>query len=410
MTVNRVAIVSIHASPLARLGGSKSGGLNVYVRELARELVRHGCQVDIYSRATSRQTPQVVEIEPGLRAIHLEVGPARVLSPEHVRPHLEAFEAAVLAFAGESSIAYDLVHSHYWLSGLVGIRLAAAWRVPHVTMFHTLGEIKNRASRLENESPARIEAERAIAAAAHRVVCATPEEKAELVRLYAADPARLSVIPLGVDLEQFRPLDRAAARGRLGLGAGHVVLFVGRLEPIKGVDILISAAAMVESDADCKIVIVGGDDESAAAVAALREQATALGIAERVVFAGAVDHRELPFYYNAADVCVIPSHHESFGLVAVEAMACGVPVVASRVGGLTRTVRDGETGYLIPWLCPEPFAERIELLLDNEPLRRGLGEGGREAVYRYRWESVASAILELYESVQREQALRPTGT
>jgi D-inositol-3-phosphate glycosyltransferase len=408
MAVHRVAIISVHTSPLARLGGSKSGGMNVYVLGLARELARLGVQVDIFSRATSPDAPTVTKVEPGLRAVHLPAGPLRNISPAGVYDHLDEFEAAVLAFAASEGERYDLVHSHYWLSGLVGMRLAAAWGVPHLTMFHTLGEVKNRASRLEHEPADRIDAERAIIAAADRVVCATPEEKAEVVRFYGANAARTDVIPLGVDLDRFRPADRAAAKRELGFEGKHVVLFVGRLEPIKGVDILLGAASMLE--VDCRVVIVGGDEDSAAEIESLRQQARLLGVEHRIVFAGAVEHSRLPLYYNAADVCVIPSHHESFGLVAVEAMACGVPVVASRVGGLTRTVRDGETGYLIPWLCPEPFAERIELLLDNEPLRRRIGESGRESIDRYRWQSVASAILDLYETVLEERRLLPAGT
>jgi D-inositol-3-phosphate glycosyltransferase len=199
------------------------------------------------------------------------------------------------------------------------------------------------------------------------------------------------------------------ARAALGLQDERIVLFVGRIEPLKGVDILINAAASIDSDIDCTVLIVGGDESSHVQVERLRELARRRGIEERVAFVGAVGHETLPLYYSAADVCVVPSHYESFGLVAVEAMASGTPVVASRVGGLTGTVRDGETGYLIPWLCPEPFAERIELLLENEPLRRNLGEAAREAVGRYRWESVAGAVLDLYSTLTGRPALAAGG-
>ena len=396
----RIAVLSVHTSPLARPGGAKAGGLNVYVLQLARQLVARGCEVDIFSRATQPEVPAIVEIEPGLRAVHIEAGPVAPLVPEDIYNHLEAFESGVKAFAAASGAGYDVVHSHYWLSGLVGERLKAAWGVPHVAMFHTLGEIKNRSSVQEHETALRIASERAVLQGADRIICATEQERTAIRALYGGDLAKVQVIPLGVDMDRFRPAAKADARERLGLSQDErIILFVGRLEPLKGVDILIGAASLLDSDVDCSVLIVGGDETSAQQVEQLQDLAQALGVGKRIAFAGAVDHDMLPLYYNAADVCVVPSHYESFGLVAVEAMASGVPVVASRVGGLTGTVKDGETGYLIPWLCPEPFAERIELLLDNEPLRISLGEAAREAVSRYRWENVAGAVLDVYESL-----------
>ena len=409
----RIAVLSVHTSPLARPGGAKAGGLNVYVLQLARQLVARGCSVDIFSRASQPELPETVQIEPGLRAIHIPAGPVAPLAPEDIYAHLDAFEAGVLAYteveaasgyelatrSGRGEAPYDVVHSHYWLSGLVGERLKKTWDVPHVAMFHTLGEIKNRSSLQEHETDLRIASERAVLLGAERIICATEQERSAIRALYGADLDKVTVIPLGVDMDRFRPAVKADARRRLGLGDERIILFVGRLEPLKGVDILIGAASMLDSDVDCSVLIVGGDETSSAQVEQLQGLARALGVGERVAFAGAVDHDMLPLYYNAADVCVVPSHYESFGLVAIEAMASGVPVVASRVGGLTGTVKDGETGYLIPWLCPEPFAERIELLLDNEPLRVSLGEAAREAVSRYRWENVAGSVLEVYEAL-----------
>ncbi len=402
----RIAVISVHTSPLARPGGNKTGGLNVYVRELALQLAERGCEVDIFSRATTRDVPEVTELATGLRVIHLRAGPFRYLAPSSIYKHLGEFESAMLDFVArdpESQLRpgepYDIVHSHYWLSGMLGEHLKAAWGVPHVVMFHTLGEVKNRASVAEHETDLRIGSEAGIIAGADRVICATEAEAKLLRQLYAAAADKIAVIPLGVDLDRFHPSDKDAARAALGLRDERIVLFVGRIEPLKGVDILINAAALLESDVDCSVIIVGGDEASKSQVKRLQGLARARGIEHRVAFVGAVDHETLPLYYNAADVCVVPSHYESFGLVAVEAMASGLPVVASRVGGLAGTVKDGETGYLIPWLCPEPFAERIELLLDNEPLRQNLGESAREAVGRFRWEYVAEAILALYESV-----------
>jgi D-inositol-3-phosphate glycosyltransferase len=213
----------------------------------------------------------------------------------------------------------------------------------------------------------------------------------------------VAVVPCGVDLDLFRPQDKEAARRALGYNDERIILFVGRIEPLKGIDILINAAAQLGDESDFHVLIVGGDRRSRQQVSDLQDLASDLGIGERVCFLGAVDHEQLPLYYNAADVCVVPSYYESFGLVALEAMACGTPVVASRVGGLTGTVRDGETGYLISWRCPEPFAERLELLLGNETLRHRFGESARETVERYRWTNVAEAVAGLYEELlQRE--------
>lgn len=411
MSQLRIAVISAHTSPLAAPGGNKAGGLNVYVSELSRQLAEKGCLIDIFSRTTDAETPEVIELGPGLRAIHLHAGPARHLSPESVYKHVDQFAEAVLEFSAREAVGYDLIHSHYWVSGLVGQSLKAAWDVPHVTMFHTLGEIKNRASSRENETDLRIRSEAEIIQGVDRVICATEQEQDLISQLYAAAPDRVSVIPLGVDLDRFQPQDKEAARAELGLEGQRIVLFVGRIEPLKGVDILINAAAMLDSDVDCSVLIVGGDEASDGELAQLRDLTKEQGIENRVAFVGAIDRDKLPLYYNAADVCVVPSHYESFGLVAVEAMASGVPVVASRVGGLTGTVKDGETGYLVPWLCPEPFAERIELLLDNEPLRRNLGESAREAVGLYRWENVSERILEVYDELLATPGdLRATGT
>jgi D-inositol-3-phosphate glycosyltransferase len=270
-------------------------------------------------------------------------------------------------------------------------------------MFHTLGEVKNRARITEHESIARIDAERAVAASADRIVVASEHERELLRAFYGVSAERVAVVPCGVDLDLFSPIEKEVARRKLGVAAGdHVILFVGRIEPLKGIDILISVAAQLHEDENFIVLIVGGDSRASSEIAQLRAQAEQLGVDHHIAFVGAVEHSQLPLYYNAADVCVVPSYYESFGLVAVESMACGTPVVASRVGGLTTTVQDGETGYLIPWRCPEPFAERLELLLDNDELRASFGRAGRLAVERFRWANVADAVGALYESLLAE--------
>jgi D-inositol-3-phosphate glycosyltransferase len=396
----RIAVISAHTSPLAALGGRETGGMNVYVRELSRELGARGYAIDVFTRRASPDAPEVQPIGPNARVVHIAAGPLAPIEKEAIPAHLDEFERNVLSFIEAEGAAYDMVHSHYWMSGGVATRLAARWRVPHVAMFHTLGEVKNRARASEHEPASRIDAERAIARAADRIVVASQHERHLLTSLYGARDESIAVVPCGVDLDLFSPMPKALARRRLGLrDAERIILFVGRIEPLKGIDVLISAAAQLHEDENFAVLIVGGDARAESQIAELRGLASRLGVDHHISFVGAVAHDKLPLYYNAADVCVVPSYYESFGLVAVESMACGTPVVASRVGGLTSTISDGETGYLIPWRCPEPFAERLELLLDNDELRASFGRAGREAVERFRWANVADAVAALYDSL-----------
>ncbi len=400
----RVAILSYHTCPVAPLGGPETGGLNVYVREMTRELAERGHHVDIFTRRAGdvpELEPPVVDGHPHARLVHIPAGPAEYVEKSELPLYLDEFEQGVLAFAEREGITYDVVHSHYWLSGVVGARLKERWNIPHVTMFHTLGEVKSRSRISEWEPDERIEAEEMIIQRADRIVAAGSDERELLIRLYNAQPESIAVVPCGVNLDLFQPMAQDDARRELGLPLDdRILLFVGRVEPLKGIDILLGAATELEDERECRVLVIGGDSSAQEGeMAHLRHLASRLGISDRVTFLGAVAHERLPYFYSAADVCVVPSFYESFGLVALEAMACGTPVVASRVGGLASTVRDGETGYLIPWRCPEPFAERIELLLDNEQLRSAFGTAARESVERYRWANVAEAVLDLYREL-----------
>jgi len=268
-------------------------------------------------------------------------------------------------------------------------------------MFHTLGEAKNRHHFSEREPAYRIRGELEIAREADRIIFAGEGEKSMLVEAYGVPSQRIAVVPCGVDTLRFRPMKRARVRCRLRLpDNGRLVLVVGRIEPLKGIDVLLRAVAQV--DTPFRLLVVGGDSKDAARKGQLATLAEELNISGRVSFLDAVAHDDLPLYYNAADVCVVPSYYESFGLVALEAMACGVPVVASRVGGLKETVEDGRTGYLVPWRCPEPFAERLELLLSNDSLRRSLGKEARAAAERFRWSAVASRVEDVYHELVSE--------
>ncbi len=395
----RIAFLSVHTSPLAMAGSREAGGMNIYEGELARELGRRGLRVDIFTRRQDAESLAVIPWEANVRVIPVTGGPEAPVAKEEVYRLLPQFLRGVMQFRETTGEDYDLIHSHYWLSGWVGQALQGLWRLPHVTMFHSLGEAKNRARVSEHEPPHRIEAERQIARSAERVICASQDEKEILLRLYGVPAESIEVIPCGVDLQAFRPLDRAEVRRRLGFPEEPIILFVGRIEPLKGIDILVRAVAQVSEDIRFCLVVVGGDASAEAEKAELRRLAQKLGISRRVAFLDAVDHSLLPLYYNAADICVVPSYYESFGLVALEAMACGTPVVASRVGGLQGTVRDSETGFLVPWRCPEPFAERLELLLENEELRRNLGMSARAAAEDYAWPRIAERVQAVYDRV-----------
>lgn len=395
-----IAVISVHTSPLALPGTRDSGGLNVYVRELSREMAKRGHRMDIFTRRTDASTPEVTRIDESTRVVQVEAGPLDA-DKQAQRRHLETFRRAVMAWQeghADGNGPYDLVHSHYWMSGWVGQTLGECWRVPHVAMFHTLAEAKNRHHLGEREPRYRIAGERSVARGADAVIAASASERGTLTEDYGVPPDRISVIPCGVDIEKFRPSGFRRARRDLGLDPDvPVLLFIGRIEPLKGIDVLIRASAQLEGR--FQLLVVGGDEKDAMRLHELHTLAEEMGILGKVVFADAVPHDELPRYYNAAGVCVVPSYYESFGLVALEAMACGVPVIASRVGGLKETVRDGQTGYLVPWRCPEPFAERLDLLLTNEPLRRSLGEEAREVARRYRWPVIAARVEDVYHQL-----------
>ncbi|MCK6564373.1 MAG: glycosyltransferase [Dehalococcoidia bacterium] len=405
----RIAQVSAHTSPLAPLGGRETGGMNVYVLELSHELARLGYEVDIFTRRDG-DLPRVEQVAANLRLVRLDAGPPEPVEKEEIVACLPDFARDMRRFTHGEGRGYDIIHSHYWQSAWAARAIARHLRVPHVVMFHTLGEVKNRARISEQEPARRIRHERAIVRRADALVTASAHERQLLARYYGARDAQMHTIPCGVDIGLFRPRDRQASRRRLGLEqAGPVLLWVGRLEKLKGVDILIQALAELD-ERHFTLLVVGGDERAADLKAELQHQAAASGLAANVRFVGAVPHDQLPVYYSAADVCVVPSYYESFGLVAVEAMACGTPVVASRVGGLVSSVIDGVTGYLIPWRCPGPFAEKLEVLLHNPELRANFGAAARRSVERFRWESVALQVAGVYDRVLAAHREREAGT
>ncbi|MGB9299262.1 MAG: glycosyltransferase, partial [Anaerolineae bacterium] len=339
----RLAMLSVHTCPKAALGGKETGGMNVYVRDLSRELGRRGFIVDVFTRSQDPDAPRIVDLGPNARVIHLKAGPEAPYDKNLVHNHIDEFTDNLLEFARREDVAYHLVHSHYWLSGLVARRLRREWNTPVMHMFHTLGKLKNRVAKSEAdlEAPLRVESEREIINSVDRLVAANPLEKAQMIWLYGADPTKIEVIPCGVDLELFYPRARSEAEAYLDMPVHHkMVLFVGRVEPLKGIDVLIEAMALVlEKHTDLRddicLCVIGGEPDADAAdmdreMARLQDMRETLGIADVVAFLGKRAQPALPFHYYAAEVCVVPSHYESFGMVALEAMACGTPVIASR--------------------------------------------------------------------------------
>ncbi len=403
-------MISTHTCPLATLGGKETGGMNVYVRDLSRELGRRGIAVDVFTRQQNPSLPRVNRrLGANCRVIHLPAGPVRPYDKNQVFYNLPEFVEGIVAFAEKEALTYHVLHSHYWLSGWVALALRERWGTPVIQMFHTLGHMKNSVAQRTSdmETDLRIQVETDVMAGADWLVAATPLERAQMAWLYGANPSKIQVIPCGVDLNLFRPIPQAEARARLGLPETHqMVLFVGRIEPLKGIDTLLRAMALVARDFPnwqerlC-VSIVGGNlvnDASTvnAEMARLKRLRNELGIGDLVVFQGAQDQDRLNVYYSAADVLVMPSHYESFGMVALEAMACGTPVIASKVGGLAFTVQDGATGFHVPDRDPQALAAKISLVLRDPALRQRLGRQAVEWAQRYHWPSIANQIVALY--------------
>jgi D-inositol-3-phosphate glycosyltransferase len=400
----RVAVLSTHTCPLAPLGGWETGGMNVYVRELGRALAARGVTVDIFTRRQSTDVPDVVEYSPGARVIHIDAGPHRHVDKYDVLDYLPDFACGVQRFRALMGVSYDLIHSHYWLSGRLGLLFADHWGVPLVSTFHTLAQLKNRVaeSAAEREQTVRYEIERRTMAGSDRVVALTAIDRQQMLRHYETH-SPIDVIPGGVDLDRFSPMPRGQARATLGLAPNqNILLFVGRIQRLKGLEVLVRAFAKL-GDLDARLLVVGGQpgtSPESREIARLHHLVAKLGIADRTGFVGAVAHEQLPLYYSAADVTVMPSSYESFGLVAVESLACGTPVVATRVGGLTSIVHDGETGLLVPWRDAQMFAESLRRVLEDADWRRRLAANARESVLGYGWDRVADEHLALYEDVR----------
>jgi D-inositol-3-phosphate glycosyltransferase len=414
----RVATLSVHTSPLDQPGAGDAGGMNVYICEVAKRLAARGVQVEIFTRSTSSDLPPTVELSDGVTVRHITAGPYEGLDKGELPAQLCAFTSGVLRVEAMYEPGhFDLVHSHYWLSGQVGWLAKERWGVPLVHSMHTMARVKNT-SLAAGEAPepnARAIGEAQVVAEADRLVASTGDEADALVRLYGADPAKVVTVPPGVDLQVFTPGDRTAARARLGLDAGSVVLlFVGRIQPLKAPDVLLrAAAALVAADAALRerlrVVVVGGPSGSGLAEPEqLQKLAGALGIADLTTFERPVHQARLADFYRAADLTVVPSYTESFGLVAVESQACGTPVVAAGVGGLRTVVADGRSGILVDGHEPQSYAGAVDRVLRDDCLRASLERGAVRHASCFGWEVTAERVLEVYADATARQAFAAT--
>ncbi len=396
-----VAMLSVHTSPLALPGETKdAGGMNVYMRELARELGSFHTAVDIFTRCTNESTPQIVQLSPNVRVIHILAGPVSPIAKNELYRYLPAFTQHLDDFRNAEGRQYDVLHSHYWLSGVAALPLVEQWDVPHVTMFHTIARLKQMANPHEPESPLRLEMEQKVMKLADRIIATTVDERSQMIRFCGVTASQVEVIPCGVDLRLFVRQDVQQARKKLALKRDKpVLLFVGRLDPFKGPDMFLRAAALMKEEA--QLVLVGGKAQGDRDVQELQRLASELKIRQRVHFLAARPQQELPLLYSAADITVVPSFHESFGLAAVESLACGTPVVATRAGGLMTVVKHGKTGYLVP-RGPGFFAERLDTLLRERHTLESMQLAARPSVLRFSWKGVARQMSEMYADVVDE--------
>ena len=397
-----VAMLSMHTSPLDMPGSTRdAGGLNVYINQLTRELGQSQNVIDIFTRRTNKHIPTIVQITPQVRVIQIHAGPPVTVRKDELFQYSTDFARRIDEFRRKENIQYDILHSHYWLSGVAALQLAHRWAIPHITMFHTLAYLKQLAKPDETVPFIRLEMERRLIQQADHIIASTNDERIQIIRHCGATPGQVRVIPCGIDLKMFKPQNQQLARTKLGLELREpVLLFVGRLEPFKGPDLLLRSAAMMQEKA--QIIIVGGKSPNDKDMQQLKELAVQLKISKRVHFIDAQPQYKLPGIYSAADVTVVPSYHESFGLAAVESLACSTPVVATRAGGLTTVVQNNKTGFLVP-RCPGFFAERLDSLLQNPTTLQEMRMAARPSVLQFSWKNVANMVQNMYEDVMNEE-------
>jgi len=406
--VRRLAVLSFHTSPLTQPGTGDGGGMNVYVRELSSALAGAGVECDVFTRSWRPGLAPVLEVEPGFRVHHVVAGPEGPVAKEDLAQYLDQFTAGVLDRIDESGPP-DVIHANYWLSGVAGHVLKHRLGLPLVSTFHTLARVKAEEAEEEHDRRARQEAE--VIGCSDAILASSADEAAQLERLYGAVPERIEVVPPGVDHHLFFPGDPGVARAALGLGAGPVLLFAGRIQPLKGADVAVRTLAAlspgVERNGEERpsdragpptLLLVGGPSgaDGEAELARLHDLVAGLGLEERVKFVPPQPHGRLALYYRAADVCLVPSRSESFGLVALEAAACGTPVVAAAVGGLRTLVNHGVSGFLVEGRDPRVYASHVAQLLHDPTLAAEMSVEAGLLARRYRWSITAGRLRRLY--------------
>lgn len=417
MRMINVAMISYHTCPLATLGGKDTGGMNVYVHQLTRHLGKQGVHVDVFTRSQDEHVPHVLH-DLGFcnRVVHIPAGPEVPLPKKQLTRYIPGFVEEIKQFATKKNIKYDLIHSHYWMSGMAALFLKETWKIPVINMFHTLVLMKNRIAQSESEIEGayRLDGEKEVLTKADRIIAATLAERSQLEFLYEANSKKISIIPPGVDTSHFYPIPKDEAKEAIGVPHhSRLILFVGRIEPLKGIDTLIRAISIIQQSGELtccphQLAIIGGEPEARpedmnAEMVRLQEMVEQLGIKNFVVFLGKQDQKSLPYYYSGAEVVVMPSHYESFGMVALEAMACGTPVVASQVGGLAFLVQDNKTGFVIPGGDADILADRLIKIIKNPDLQKQLSENSAEYAKQYDWDVISEKIVDIYQQEIQEK-------
>ena len=397
----RAGVISLHTSPLTQPGSGDSGGMNVYIREFVSSLTQAGVACDVFVRRWSDELEPVVEVEPGFRVVHVPAGPCD-MSKEDLPSIVDEFTDWMREWLVDNPV--DVLHANYWLSGVVGHQLKHPMELPLVTTFHTLARVKAEMGDLEPGT--RVESEAKVVACSDILVANADEERRQLIELYGADPSRIEIVAPGVDRAFFSPGSTSGAQAAIGYDGGPLVLFVGRIQPLKGVDIAVQTLAQL-SDSTSKLMIVGGASgrDGDTEVIRLMAMIDDLGLRERVIFVDPQPHYALSTYYRAADVLIMPSRSESFGLVALEAAACAVPVVAAAVGGLRTLVQDGVTGYLIDERDPSLYADAIDRILGDPAHAAALGAAAAVTASRYPWSGLAGRLRRIYMDLVEAKAL-----
>ena len=400
----KIAMLSIHSDPIGELGSKDTGGMSVYIRELARELGRLGHHIDIYTRLLDDAGQSAANLYDNVRLIRLGIPNGGRLSKLALYPYLTEYFRALEQFRLAADLSYDIIHSHYWLSGRLGNWAQTRWDRPHVATFHTLGEVKNRTGTGEREPDFRLAGEKEIVHTCHRILAPTERERDSLIRLYHAPAEKIGVVPCGVNLDRFYPEPKTTARKQLGFDPkDRILLYVGRFDSLKGLNTLLSAMTYLKNLSGTRLVIVGGDGADSPEHQRLMRKTQRLQLGDIVRFAGRVDQHKLRPYYGAADVLVLPSRYESFGMVGLEALACGRPVVATPVGAVDSLIRKAQAGCIVSDLTARALADGIRSVINNPGLPAP--DEIRQSIVDYSWSNVAAAVIAEYEMAIHGQFL-----